>query len=268
MIRIWDQNGTEVDITQYGLTGLRLIIPSPSYDIPRERIPGRSGTVSLGKDLLPRELTAEFMVSAVDYTDSLLLRDELYELFSNPFYVGEEKQPGKRWVVECSEPWTPDRINHNTTALSLGLYAESGMAESVGTTLDPFSFDMETWQIGQGLTAEDMKYVHTSNLFNIYNAGNETVDPANMELLIEYTGASTNLSIKNETTGDEWIYTGTSNSGDTIRLDGIQMTKNNLSIFRNTNKKLITLVPGWNGFRLTGTSGTFEIKFKFRFYTL
>lgn len=270
LIRLWSEDGQEIDLSQYGLIGLRLIIPSPSYERYADVIPGRPGVISLGKDIRSRQLIAEFKVDAADYTDSLLLRDELYSLFSkgNFLYIGETNQPGKRWAVEVSEQWTPDRVNTRTMKTSIPLNSETGMAESVGTTLDPFTFDMEYWQIGQGLTSDDMKYVHNSNLFNIYNAGNVIVDPANMELLIEYTGASTNLSIKNETTGDEWIYTGTSNSGDTIKLDGIQMTKNNLSIFRNTNKKIITLIPGWNGFRLTGTSGSFEIKFKFRFHTL
>lgn len=268
MIRLWKQDGTEIDITQYGLRGLRLIIPSPSYSITKEEIPGRIGAVPLGKDLSPKKLTAEFLVTAVDYQDSLLLRDELYQLFSNPFYIGEEYQRGKRWEVECTEPWNPDRINHINSIISLPLLCEKGVAESVGTTLDPFTFDMEIWQVGQGLTADDMKYVHTSALFNIYNAGNVTVDPRYLDLLIEYKGASTNLTIKNETTGDEWAYTGASSASDVIRLEGIQSAKNNLSIFRDTNKKLITLFPGWNGFRLTGTSGSFEIKFKFRFHTL
>lgn len=270
LIRLWSEDGQEIDLSKYGLIGLRLIIPSPEFEIYSEGLPGRPGIIKLGKDLRPRHLTAEFKIDSNDYTDSLLLRDELYSLFSkgNFMYIGEKMQPGKRWHVECAEQWNPERINTNTMRTSIPFIAESGMAESVGTTLDPFTFDMEVWQAGQGLTSDDMKYVHNSTLFNIYNAGNVKVDPSNMELLIEYKGASSNLSIKNETTGDEWIYTGTSNSGDIIKLDGIRMTKNNLTIFRNTNKKLIKLTPGWNGFRLTGTSGSFEIKFQFRFHTL
>ncbi|WLR53548.1 phage tail family protein [Mesobacillus subterraneus] len=270
LIRLWYEDGQEIDLSKYGLIGLRLIIPSPQFETYTEELPGRPGTLKLGKDLRPRYLTAEFKIDSNDYTDSLLLRDELYSLFSkgNFLYIGEKMQPGKRWHVECVEQWNPERINLNTMRTTIPFVAESGMAESVGTTLDPFTFDAEVWQVGQGLTSDDMKYVHNTNLFNIYNAGNETVNPRNMELLIEYKGASTNLSIKNETTGDEWIYTGTSNSGDSLKLDGIQMTKNNLSIFRNTNKKLISLVPGWNGFRLSGTVGSFEIKFSFRFHYL
>lgn len=268
LIRIWDSNNQEVDLSKYGLIGLKLSIPSPSYEVTRETIAGRNGAITLGKDLSPRTLKADFMVTAIDYEDSLLIRDELYYLFSNPFYIGEAKQSGKRWAVECTTPWNPERLNQVNTIFSLDLFAEKGLAESVGTTLDPFTFDMEYWQVGQGLTSDDMKYIHTSNLFDIYNAGNVPVNPRDLELIIEYKGASSNLIIKNETTGDEWTYSGTTTSTDVITLDGIRSTKNSLSIFRNTNKKLITLDPGWNSFRLTGTSGSFEIKFNFRFYTL
>jgi phage-related protein len=268
MIRIWKDN-TELDLAVYGLKGLRLIIPSPSYNVTRDDIPGRSGMVTLGRDLEARELTAEFLVRAADYSDSLLLRDELYSLFSagNTFYIGEERQPGKRWLVECTEQWTPERVNPRTMTMEIPLICNSGLAESIGTTQDPFTFDADHWQFGQGLTANELIYTHTGTMFNIYNAGVK-IDPRYMELAIEYKGASNGLNIKNETTCDSWAYNDTSNTGDTIKLDGVRSEKNGLTILRDTNKKLITLEPGWNGFRLSGTTGSFEIKFQFRFYYL
>ncbi|MFS0820754.1 phage tail family protein [Bacillus sp. 1P02SD] len=269
LIQIWDMNNVKIDVSKYGLMGLKLNIPSPSYEVTRENIDGRPGAVTLGRNLSPRPLNAEFLVTAKDYADSLLLRDELFSLFSkgNQFYIGEVYQPGKRWFVECTTQWDPERLNTENMTIDIPLIAESGMAESVGTTLDPFTFDTNLWQIGQGLLADELKYNHSVGVFDIYNAG-EKIDPRYMDLVIEYKGASTNLTIKNETTGDEWIYTGTSSSSDVIKLNGVRSEKNGLSIFRNTNKRLITLNPGWNGFRLTGTSGTFEISFKFRFYYL
>lgn len=269
MIKLWDLAGNVIPLEEYALKGLRLIIHSPSYSVTQETISGGSGAITLGKDLQPRPLEAEFLVTAEDYSDSLILRDALYSLFSkgNTFYIGEEYQPGKRWLVECTEPWAPERINPVNLLMNIPLRCNSGMAESIGTTQDPFTFDAELWQTGQGLTLDEVDYTHTSPIFNIYNAGIK-IDPRYMELVITYKGASTNLSIKNETTGDEWKYTGTSYAGDTLKLDGVRSEKNGLSIFRDTNQRLITLAEGWNGFRLTGTSGSFEIRFSFRFYTL
>lgn len=269
-LKVWDINGSVIDLALYGLFGLKLIVPSPSYSETRESIPGRPGSISLGKDLLPRNLVAEFKVTGKDFIDSLLIRDELYQLFSkgNQFYIGESKQPGKRWLVDCTEQWTPERVNRVTMRTSIPLVAESGMAESVGTTLDPFTFDSNLWQIGQGLVTDDLIYKHNQNTFSIYNAGSVEVDPRYIPIKITYKGSSTNLKIRNVTTGDEWSYTGTSNSDDHIVLDRIRSTKNGLSILKDTNKKLITLNPGWNNFILEGTSGTFEITFDFRFYYL
>jgi hypothetical protein len=268
-LKLWDAYGNLIDLTRYSLFGLRLIIPSPSYTSTTESVYGRSGVVNLGKDLQPRNIMAVFRVESVDYSDSLLLRDELYNLFSagNTFYIGEDKQPGKRWLVECTEQWTPERVNHRTMTTEIPLICNSGLAESIGTTQDPFTFDAELWQFGQDLTAEELVYTHTGTIFDIYNAG-VRIDPRYMDLVIEYTGASNNLNIKNETTGDLWTYNGASNSGDTIKLDGVRSEKNGLTILRDTNKKLISLNHGWNGFRLTGTSGSFQIKFTFRFHFL
>jgi phage-related protein len=260
LIRIWDLDKNEIDIADYGLTGLRLSIPSPSYEVSRESIPGRPGAINLGKDLVPRVLTAEFLVQAQDYDTSLLARDDLYKLFSQPFYIGEIKQPNKRWFVECVDPWTPDRISQETLTIEINLFAEKGVAESVETSLE-----LNPPQISG---SKIQKYKHAASTFEVLNDGDITINPRNHPLIVSYKGASTNLQIKNLTTGDTWTYTGTTTASDTIKLDGIRSTKNGLSIFRNTNKKLITLAPGWNEFELVGASGTFEILFDFRFYTL
>jgi hypothetical protein len=87
-----------------------------------------------------------------------------------------------------------------------------------------------------------------------------------LPLKITFTGASTNLTITNTTTGDIWQYTGTTQAGDTITLDGVRSLKNGVSVFGNTNRKLITIAPGWNNFTITGASGSFTISFDFRFY--
>jgi hypothetical protein len=126
---------------------------------------------------------------------------------------------------------------------------------------------MSTWSELM-VTEKTIYTVRDATEFTLYNAGDVKVDPRQHELVIAYTGASTDLAIKNETTEEEWKYTGTSASGDTIRLDGVRSTKNNLSIFRDTNHKLISLAPGKNEFSLSGTSGNFEITFDFRFKTL
>ncbi|PEP89093.1 hypothetical protein CN585_28780 [Bacillus toyonensis] len=115
---------------------------------------------------------------------------------------------------------------------------------------------------------EGRKYLHNTTSFLIYNAGDTQVDPRHMPLRITFTGASENLKIKNKTTKEEWIYTGTTTDTDIIVIDQVRSTKNSLSIVRDTNKELITLNSGFNDFEITGATGAFSISFDFRFYYL
>ncbi|MCG6184237.1 phage tail family protein [Anoxybacillus sp. LAT_38] len=126
---------------------------------------------------------------------------------------------------------------------------------------------MTTW--GElGITEKTTYWIDNQTSFSIYNAGDKTIDPRELPLTITFRGESANLTIINKTTGDTWQYTGTTVKSDFLVLDGIRSLKNGVSIFSDTNRKLITLVPGWNDFTITGASGYFEITFNFRFYYL
>ena len=249
-IRIWDINDNEINLSNYGLTGLDLIPEAPSYATQTESIEGMDGVVSLGKQLNPRNLTARFLVKSFDYTDSLIKRDKIYNLFNGtePFYIAEAKQPFKRWLVESIEPWTPERFNPTTMQITLNLICWKGRSESIGT-----STMARTFEHLQYLPITYTDYTMHATKFKIYNAG-VTIDPRNINhyLKITYKGNSENLRIRNITTGDEWAYNGVSNPEDVIVLEGIRSTKNGLSIFRQTNKRLITLANGWNEFEIEG----------------
>jgi hypothetical protein len=262
-------NGAIYNLEDYGIITRDLAISSPGSRSYSEVIEGRPGAVGLGIDYDVRKINASFYMKAVDYDDYALLRDEVFRILRTDevFYLTESRNPGKRWLVKIETPFTVDQQ---------GLYgffdveftADNPFAESIGTTLDPLTFDTDLWQIGQGIIEDGLEYTHTTSTFRIYNLGDTTVNPRQHPLVITYTGASTNLKIKNVTTGEEWAYTGTSASGNNIKLDGVRSTKNGLSIFRDTNRKVISLVPGWNDFAITGASGSFTVSFDFRFYYL
>lgn len=244
-IILWDRKGDEIDLTQYGLYGLKLSIPAPSFSVEREMIEGRPGSILLDKSLDPRVLNAEFKVSSKDYVESLFTRDELYRLFSGQFYIAESQQPWKRWFVDCLESWSPDRINGRTLTITLPLYCEKGLAESINLA----------------------EYRHTSN-FSLNNIGTETIDMRTQtETEIEFRGKSINPVIRNKTTGDEWSYTGTTTKSDVILLKGVRSTKNGQSIFKNTNKKILTFAPGWNDIEVIGSTD-YSVTIRTRFYYL
>ncbi|MEM5659949.1 phage tail family protein [Bacillus toyonensis] len=262
-------NGTIFDLDEIGVETRDFNPSAPSPKHSYEEIEGSHGAIDLGTVYGPRKINCSFYIKANDMRDYALFRDEVFNIFDSrqAFYIIDKRNPGKQWLVKCESEYEIDQ-QRIYGFFDIKFISASPFAESIGTTLTPLDIDLGLWQIGQGLTFEDPKYVHSTSSFRIYNAGNVPLNPRRMPLLITFKGASTNLKIKNKTTGDEWSYTGTTSVNDIIRLDQVRFTKNSLSIVRDTNKKLITLNSGFNDFEITGATGAFSISFDFRFYYL
>jgi hypothetical protein len=248
LIDIYDINGRKFDTVELGLLGLKLQIPSPSYNTISQDIDGISGTTITDRILQSRSLSASFLTIADDYIGSLELRDTLYRLLGNGkrFFVVESKIPDKRWSVYIDD-WTPERQDIKVHTFEIPLVCDKGTSESFNLI--------------------EKKYTVSSFMFN--NEGDRDIDPRiHSDTQIEFSGESTNLSITNNTTGDQWSWTGTTASGDTILLSGVRSLKNGSSIFGQTNKKLLTITPGWNNFTLVGAISPFTLTIKTRFYFL
>jgi hypothetical protein len=207
---------------------------------------------------------------AVDNLDYPMLRDEVFRIFDSmeAFYLLPDESPGKRILVKYNSAYSMSR-SAAVGEFNLTFASASAYFESIGTTLDQLTFDTQVWQTGQGLTLDETMYTQSTSAFQIYNAADGvSIDPRELPFVITFKGASTNLQIKNTTTGDTWQYSGTTTASDELKLDGVRSLKNGVSVFGDTNHQLITLAPGNNDFQLTGTSGSFTIEFSFRFYTL
>lgn len=269
MIFIEKLDGTRIDLKSLGIIPLQFNVESLSPRHNFEIVEGRNGYIDLGTTVEGRKIKTKFAIKAKDLYDYPLLNNEVFKLFDarTEFYLIHKYEPKKRWRVKTETAFSIERLLYRVGEFDIVFISSSPYAESYGTTLDPFTFTGEMWQVGQGVISEDLKYVHNTNTFSIYNGSDIDLDPREFPLKIKYQGASNNLTIKNHMTGDEWKYNGTSGLYDTILLDGIRSLKNGLTIFGQTNRKLITLKQGWNDFTLTGTSGSFLISFDFRFYT-
>lgn len=264
------QNGEEYDLSELGILTNSFIIDAPITKHYRDVIGGRDGFVDNGTTYDGRTMRARCTMIANDFLDYDLLRNEIFKLFDSKesFYIVRDSEPGKRWLVKYDGTYSMARLTDVLGEFEIPFISPSAYAESIGTTLDPKTFGVGLWQVGQGLIADETMYTHTTNSFSIYNVGDVEINPRFIPLAIIYQGASENLKLRNETNGTEWQYTGTTVSTDTITLDGIRSLKNGVSIFGDTNRKLITLEKGRNDFTLTGASGSFSISFDFRFYTL
>ncbi|RDW17639.1 phage tail family protein [Oceanobacillus arenosus] len=269
MIKVFDTNWNEIDYRSSGLTCLSFIPESLSPLFETDTPDGEDGQIIYGTNITPRNLYARFYLKAVDHYDYQLLRDEIYSLFDprRDLYLVDTRQPGKRWKARYSGAFSPEYINQITGQFELTFIASKPFSESIGTSLNPQTFDSELWQIGQGLITDETKYIHNTTKFRIYNAGTEIINPKKHPLIIKYKGASTNLQINNNTTLETWSHTGTTTVNDTLELNRLRSLKNSVvNIFQNTNRRSISLAPGWNEIELIGTSGSFEVTFDFRFY--
>lgn len=258
-----------IDIKDYGLRCLKYFVPPPSINHVTEQLDGLDGELYLESSYTDRTIRTELSLKGASSKDLKKLKTKFNRLFARKeeLFIIFKDEPHRRYRVLLSNvpEWDAAGIRLASTTLEFkmpGIYVESP-----GTTLNQ-SYNDYYYPIGEGKIDEGdpaIEYTFNQSSFSVFNDSDVPVDPRNMELAIEFKGASTNLSIKNLTTGDEWKHTGSTVAGDVIRLEGVRSLKNGQSIFKNTNKKLITLAPDWNEFEITGATD-FTISFDFRFY--
>ena len=252
-IHFWDENKNQLYDAVSGLYGLGLDIPSPSYTAQTVQVNGR-GTITVDKKLNPRPITARFMTYVSGgYHDRLNQLFELYGLLGNgkEFYIEHYNHRNLIPLVlvwKCSlGDWEPDKIGMNITTFDIPMTCTSGMAETLLRHEESF----------------------TGNTFTLVNEGTVEVDPRMHDgFEIEFNGASTDLTITNETTGDVWKYNGETLATDQILIKGIRPLKNCTSILGDTNMNLISLAIGDNNFTVSGASADFELTIRTHFYYL
>lgn len=249
-------NGQMIDLDELGIRTRDFIVHSPSYIHTFEEVEGMDGVIDLGTKTGPRQITCLFRFIADDWIDFGQKRDEIFNLFESkePFYLIEKRNLFKRWLVKVADSYEIPQRNVFGN-FEINFVAIKGYAESIGTSIQAKTFEhLQELPV----TYTDYQNIYATK-FKIYNPG-QLIDPRNPNhyLKITYKGNSENLRIRNLTTGDEWAYNGVSNPEDVIVLEGIRSTKNGLSIFRQTNKRLITLAHGWNEFEISGAPDTRE----------
>lgn len=249
-------NGQMIDLDELGIRTRDFIVHSPSYIHTFEEVEGMDGVIDLGTKTGPRQITCLFRFIADDWIDFGQKRDEIFNLFESkePFYLIEKRNLFKRWLVKVADSYEIPQRNVFGN-FEINFVAIKGYAESIGTSIQAKTFEhLQELPV----TYTDYQNIYATK-FKIYNPG-QPIDPRNPNhyLKITYKGNSENLRIENKTTGDVWQYLGTSNLNDEIVIEGIRSTKNGLSIFRDTNKRLITIAPGWNEFEISGAPDTRE----------
>ena len=267
--KIQKLDGTVIDMHQNNLFVSTFRISSPDPDHDTETVDGRHGLIKLDTTLNEREINTTIVVEKDNYKEFDVFRDELFKMFDplEDFYIIRDIQPTKRMRVSISSKYDLEYVWLELGELPLELTIDSGFLESNYTTLsvpgdEIFQFKNGLWD---GFEPE-AKYEFSTSEFVVWNDSDVPLNPRNMELSIKFIGASSNLKIENKTTGDVFEHKGTTRAGDILEIKGIRHLKNGVSVFRNTNKRLISLAKGWNNFKVTGATGDFRILIDCRFY--
>lgn len=267
---MYDLNMNLIELPD-GVKPLDIFISSIRKNRMWDQVEGRSGNVDYGYRYGSREIELKILLIATDTQDYRLLRDSVYETFSGDFFVSETYQPGKKYLVSVDDPYIPERLRGNQRFAEVSIIChqlELPFAESIGTSMDihnnGINYNDELWGYGMGLiyNEESHVYVHNSNNFKIFNAGNiDEHHPYEQKLKITITGASAGYELKNTSTGD--VFKLIEQPNGTILLDGPLVTDNGLRALHKTNKQFISLVPGWNEFTQNQNA---TVSFDFPFY--
>lgn len=296
------KNGETYSFEDYGVLVKDFIVSSIPVESTFGEMEGRDGRIDKGARFGNREIRIPFSMKAYDLLDFPLLRDVLFELVTTKesFYLREKRRPKKlayKFVDTTESPQMDEstnnryiggkrylvRLQNSIEIEQVGLHGDEELifettelpyAESIGTSQDiqqnGIDANDELWGFGMGLIADDhsLIYTHTGTSFRIYNPGNVKVHPFQQELKITISnvqGSSSYLQLRNTTNGDTFRVTEPVSNSQTIVLDGANVTSNSLAFLRNTNRKFISLDPGWNEFQITGASEA-TVEFDFRFY--
>lgn len=258
-----------------GVRPLDLLVSSIEKERKEQSIDGVPGVVDYGYNYKGREVKMNFMTEHHHGTfDHRLQRDEIYNLFDEyPFlYVSDDTVPSRMLKITVDGSFTPERYGYwystfevDARITGLPFWRTKYTTQEIESS--GYSGLVEKYGTADGLHVDYLKYTFTGTTFKVWNGGNVTVDPRNMDLKIRLYRLVTDGSfiMTNKTTGEVFKYNAP-RTGNTVDLNGVKalvgLASNRL---RETNRKFISLVPGENEITISG--GTVDnIQFDFPFY--
>ena len=272
MFKIYDLNMKEITLPK-GVMPLEIFVGSVAKNRVTEAVDGRAGVVDYGFNYTDRPVSLFLRIKAADAADFRLLRNEVFATFDvgSAFYVAESDVPSRVLKVVVDESYIPDRLTEEYADFDINCRTlDSVFWETKYTTLElhdsGYDATAEKYGLVDNIDDEKVQYRFTENTFTVYNAGNVTVKPESMllNIIVSTVQSDNNFTIRNKTTREEIILKRAS-AGYHFRIQGMVISLGAITnIFRDTNRKFISLAPGDNEFEiLNGTFG--EIRFEFKY---
>ena len=298
-VEIVKSNGQKFRLSDYGVVQ-DFVVNSIDRSVTRESVDGRKGSVDYGTNIGDRSISVPMIFKASDLHDYAHLRDELFGILDDdePFYIREMRRKdylqyefvdfgqsptwsngveneyvnGKNYKVRLDSSISPEQWDDKPNGDITIEFVTSGLpfAESIYTTLElhdsGYSATVEKYGLVDNIDDEKVKYRFTEKNFTVYNAGNVIIEPESMllSIIVNAVQSDNNFTIRNKTTGEEIVLKRAS-AGSHFRIQGMVISLGSITnIFRDTNRRFISLVPGDNQFEIL--NGTFEeIRFEFKY---
>ena len=251
-----------------GFIPLDIFVSSIGKERHTDKVEGMPGEVNYGTSYTSRDVELTMWFNARDTIDYRLLRDELYAYFDSYdyFYVIETNKPTRALKIVIDENIQDKRINTYYGEITINaktvdnpfwvsLYTAKELNDSGYSAL------VEKYGLVDSIHDEYQQFKFSERNFTIWNAGNVTVEPETMYLKITATGSNGVLEIRNKTTGDVFKVNAEF-SGDLV-IDGINAQLKGTNVFRDTNKRFISLATGKNDFEVIGEFNDITIDFRF-----
>ncbi|CDX66645.1 phage tail domain-containing protein [Leuconostoc citreum] len=270
-IIIQRRDGTIYDLEKEGIKVINFDPPSANFQHTYNQI-GKFGAELVDTQIQQMSIPLTFDVTARDNYDYELQRLKVLRIFSStePFYVINMRTPFLRWKV-VADSFTYPRLGNFWKAknVAINLVCYDGLAESTATTLDPFTFDGGTYGIGMGIPLDSTGYQFSNqNKFTILNPSIIPLLASERPVKVVFKGDAPNgLTIKNNTTGQEFKYLKQLTSSDEFKLIGLVPIVNGVQRLGNelSNREFLDYAIGNNDIEIIG-SNNFTIQFITRFY--
>ncbi|MEO2249444.1 phage tail domain-containing protein [Staphylococcus saprophyticus] len=258
-----------------GVKPLDFFVSSIEKERKEQSIDGIPGVVDYGFNYKQREASLTFFLRHYHGEhDYFLLESDLNAFLDSHeyFYVARNALPSRVVKVTVDGSFKPERI--------LGsMYAQLEVDARI--TGNPFwqtkyttqeiensgySAIVEKYGMADGINIDYQKYRFNTNTFTVWNGGNVTVDPRNMQLDIRVWNSTSNgnATIENLTTGDKFVMY-REHTKSFINLFGTKILLGSTNWLRESNRKFIPLVPGENKIKISNTTFT-DVTFDFPFY--
>ena len=256
------ENGQSFEISpDYGCRLVSFSEESPVIEAYNERIEGLNRVEFLGNGL-SRPISLEFLIYDENARD--ILRKVTRFFTSNEvIYLRYSPEFAFRYVCQAQNI-THEKLNRKITKVTIDFLCQNPTKESV----DIFEFNYPekirtldgSWILDGSVNLDGGMRVP----FFFDPDSDVELDPRAYFLEVEFRGESKGLIIENETTGDEFRYTGTTLKEDYLLITGSKVLLNGESVIRETNKTLINFAPGENVLRIQNFTGVFKLTIRFR----